>query len=250
MATRLSRPEDRSGVRTLDDLLALNGAEFIRVVYLTLLQRDPDPGGFVAYLDKLSSGAAKVQIISEIRDSAEGHMRAVEVPGLDQASLPAPGGSTGVVDASELNGLLALRGTKFVQHAYALLLGRAADPTGLASYCACLERGISESQILAEIALSEEYRRRNRPVQGIEPIVRRYRHLRNPVARSAVRLARRLQAAAVNLAWPEARDGSQQRASADAELVPASGSARRANLARDWLLTLPTLEQRNSRRKT
>lgn len=54
--------------------------------------------------------------------------------------------------------LLALDGLDFIEAAYALALGRAADPSGLRNYLQHLQNGVSKEHILNELQNSEEGR--------------------------------------------------------------------------------------------
>jgi hypothetical protein len=57
--------------KTWDHLLVTHGRTFISCAYQTLLGRDPDPEGLRFYLGQLRSGASKVQILAQLRHSAE-----------------------------------------------------------------------------------------------------------------------------------------------------------------------------------
>lgn len=182
-------PTSPAGPLRLQDLLALDGAEFVRAAYRAVLQRDPDPQGFVSSLDRLALGTDRLQWLRELRASPEGQLRQALIDGLDEPGATPSGG------ADALQALLRRDGADFVQHAYALLLGRPADGAGLAHYNARLTAGVSREQIVAEIGASDEFARRNRPVPGLAPLLKRHRRRQHPVARAAVGLARRLRAA-------------------------------------------------------
>jgi glycosyltransferase involved in cell wall biosynthesis len=66
----------------LDDLLHLNGIQFVEGAYRTLLLRQPDESGMRFYLTRLLSGTPKIQILSEIFSSEEARDLAVTLPGL------------------------------------------------------------------------------------------------------------------------------------------------------------------------
>ncbi|WP_052628074.1 FkbM family methyltransferase [Sphingobium sp. YBL2] len=69
------------------DLLARDGAEFIRSAYKTVLEREPDSEGARHYLSRLRSGWPKLSVLMEMRDSGEGRRVAAVLPGLDAAIL-------------------------------------------------------------------------------------------------------------------------------------------------------------------
>lgn len=67
----------------LGDFLRFDDADFIDVVYQKLLKRPADASGSSGYLNDLRSGAlSKVEILGDIRFSAEGRRQAVPVAGL------------------------------------------------------------------------------------------------------------------------------------------------------------------------
>ena len=247
MATRTAPDEKKPGVaKSLDDLLSRDGPAFVRAAYRTLLRREPDLGGFVAYLDKLKGGMTKRDLIDELCASAEGRRCGARIPGLDTttgAAAPNPIAATGSIEE-----LLSLSGAPFVSRAYLHLLGRAADTAGMAHYSTQLARGAAKTQILAEIALSEEYLRRNRPVKGLDPIVQRHLRLQHPVLKAARRLLGLVRAMQVGRTAPTAVVAPVQAEPAPAPaLAPerdAVAQALPANPSRTWLLTLPTLQQR------
>lgn len=59
-------------IRSVNELLALDGEAFVYASYVTILKRLPDPGGLVNYLKELQSGIGKVEIIARLRNSNEG----------------------------------------------------------------------------------------------------------------------------------------------------------------------------------
>jgi SAM-dependent methyltransferase len=70
--------------QTLDALTAFRDATFVKVAYRTMLGREADPDGFDHYVRQLRSGALdKVEILGELRYSAEGQAHPVDIPGLD-----------------------------------------------------------------------------------------------------------------------------------------------------------------------
>ncbi len=72
----------------LDDLLAFNDETFVRNAYRAILKREPDDAGFAKYLESLRDGRhSKVDILSSMRFSPEGHLRDVKVNGLKRSPL-------------------------------------------------------------------------------------------------------------------------------------------------------------------
>jgi SAM-dependent methyltransferase len=67
-------------------LLRLDGVVFIEAMYRALLGRKPDPSGMKIYLQTLSSGTSKAQIIQCVRESPEGIAYNSELIGLPPRS--------------------------------------------------------------------------------------------------------------------------------------------------------------------
>lgn len=85
---------DNGGFRTLTydipvtsvpQLLALHDRNFIHQAYWSVLGRAADPSGETYYLARLRSGAHKLQILKQLRRSAEGRAFVPGVAGLDRA---------------------------------------------------------------------------------------------------------------------------------------------------------------------
>jgi hypothetical protein len=71
----------------------------------------------------------------------------------------------------DLPALLALEGREFVEHAYATLLQRPADDSGLAFYAAELERGGAKAEVLRALSDSPEGRARAVRLDGLAELV-------------------------------------------------------------------------------
>jgi FMN phosphatase YigB (HAD superfamily) len=81
----MSLCQDQNVPMTLIDLISFEDQEFIYSAYLALLGRTPDPDGFGYYLARLRAGASKIEILAQIRLSAEGQKYPVNISGLDKA---------------------------------------------------------------------------------------------------------------------------------------------------------------------
>lgn len=88
-------PSDAKSL-TLEELLALDGADFVEHAYATLLLRPADKSGRDGYVTSLASGTRKYQVLQALSTSAEGRERGVVLAGLDdlvareKAVAPAP----------------------------------------------------------------------------------------------------------------------------------------------------------------
>ena len=72
-------------VSTLEQLLALNGRQFVDYAYTTLLGRTADPEGQRYYLSRLSCGYSKMQIVAQLHLSQEGKKCGNYLSGLEPA---------------------------------------------------------------------------------------------------------------------------------------------------------------------
>jgi hypothetical protein len=76
------KPARRRSV-PINDLLRLDGADFVRNAYVAILAREADRGGLANYLRKLDGGrAAKIEVLRSLVGSKEGRRRGTRVPGL------------------------------------------------------------------------------------------------------------------------------------------------------------------------
>lgn len=117
--------------------------ETVRGIYQELLGRGPDPIGLQHYVGKLEQGVSRKRIAREIGRSGEA------VAYRAQRAVTA-GGVRSVAD------LLKLDGEPFVHAAYKVLLGRDADPTGLAHHLALLEDGEDRAAVILGLHRSAE----------------------------------------------------------------------------------------------
>jgi SAM-dependent methyltransferase len=70
----------------LAEFLAFHDEDFVYNAYRGILRREPDAGGFAAFLESLREGRmSKVEVLGRMRFSAEGRVAAVEVRGLPLA---------------------------------------------------------------------------------------------------------------------------------------------------------------------
>ena len=152
---------------TLEDLLALNGGQFIRCAYQTLLGRKPDNEGLEYYLRMLDAGRPKIDILVDLLESDEAKERPVRFESLDavirgqgsQISVLADAGQEvrhSEPDVPKLEDLLAFNGEPFIRCAYQILLGREPDQEGFGYYLRLLDEGRPKIEILRELCHSDE----------------------------------------------------------------------------------------------
>ena len=186
----------RNGVSTitseLEDVLALDGAEFLGRAYIEILGRPIDPDGFRHYEAKLRSGANKRAILTELADSAEG--RAYKASEPRDISTRADSdwvrslrerlcqtGSDPNLIATDIEGLLALDDLEFVICSYWTLLGREPDSPGLEHYLRRLRAGAAKLRLVFELVASPEGRQAGTTLPGLRAAVRSHRLATIPV---------------------------------------------------------------------
>lgn len=69
---------------SLPRLMIYDNLDFVRGAYATILGRAPDSEGEAYYLERLRSGHSKLEILWQLRKSAEGRRRNSKIPGLDR----------------------------------------------------------------------------------------------------------------------------------------------------------------------
>lgn len=158
---------------SLAELLLEEDDEFVEAAYLALLKRRPDATGGRAYLQALRNGTSKLQILRELSISDDCKLEGGEIPGLAEAMArerigvvpTAPAQTSQITRADQL---LAISGDEsFIEFAYWILLLRAPDPDGMASYHARLQAGASKVQVLYEIFTSSECRAAGVELDGL-----------------------------------------------------------------------------------
>ena len=162
-------PQTRA--QSVNDLLALDGAEFVRGAYRAILGRDADPVGLRDYAGRLAAGTAKRQLLADLRSDPEGQAFASALPGLDELVRQVQAG--GGVPAS-LEELLGLQGGQFVRAAYTVLFRREADPQGLARYVDLLRSGFSGLYVLKALYEAPEAREKAAKVPGLTGALKSY----------------------------------------------------------------------------
>ena len=155
------------------ELLLEENDEFVEAAYLALLKRRPDATGGRAYLQALHNGTSKLQILHELSISEDCKLDGGEIPGLGEALAQERNGlaNSAPAEASQITNadqLLTIDGDKnFIGLAYWILLRRAPDPAGMASYHAKLQAGTSRVQFLYEIFTSPEGRLAGVKIEGL-----------------------------------------------------------------------------------
>ncbi len=153
---------------SLSDLLALEGAEFVRQAYRCVLGREADPSGLSGYLQRLEAGTSRSQLVADLRCDPEGKAFDSKMPGLDDwVKL--------VQHKSTVADVLTWQGPMFLVAAYVALFEREPDPDGLARYMGLLKAGASRTFVLMELANSPEAREKASAIRGLENAIAVYK---------------------------------------------------------------------------
>jgi len=156
-------------------------AAFLHRLFQDVLGRDIDAGSLAAYESALASGYSRTQMLGDLYGSTEYTNRQIEpairlyyaalarlpdYAGLQNWSNNLHAGALTLVQAADqfagsqefLNKYGSLDNTGYVQQLYRNVLGREADPSGLADWVGQLDRGASRGQILVGFSESDEFK--------------------------------------------------------------------------------------------
>jgi hypothetical protein len=170
--TRLERPD------WFDD----EGESFVRSAYQHLLDRPADSSGLSSYAARLRAGMSKAELVAELQNSPEGRMVArrrngrgrslgADVAPVDYRAAETRGPTATSDTVRDVAKLLGFDGDDFVREAYRAILGRDADPNGLAYYGRRLANGDAKQQILVDLRCDPEGQARMLPVEGLDALV-------------------------------------------------------------------------------
>ena len=76
--------EGERRVKSIDEMLELDGPEFVSAAYQTMLHRQADTEGYHHYIAKLKSGTSKLEILRNLRRSDEGRYLDLNIQGLEK----------------------------------------------------------------------------------------------------------------------------------------------------------------------
>lgn len=121
----------------LGRVLALPDGDFLRAAYRIVLGREPDDAGTIHHGMKLAKGRSRSRVLADLMQSQEALQRT---------------NGTDLADLSD---------DEFVDAAYLRWLGRPADPEGRQNYIAHLGAGMTREQLMHELRISVEGRKRH-----------------------------------------------------------------------------------------
>jgi hypothetical protein len=160
--------------QSVDDLLGLDGVEFVRAAYRSVLGREADPAGLHDYATRLGAGAPKRQLIADLRCDPEGESFNAPLAGLDELVRQVQATAAGGGAPQSLDDLLVLQGEQFVHAAYMVLFKREPDPQGLARYTELLRSGLSTMYVLKALSEAPEAREKSVRLDGLSGALKSY----------------------------------------------------------------------------
>jgi FkbM family methyltransferase len=167
---------------SLSELLSLDGKDFVRSAYATMLGREADPEGEAYYVGRREADIPKLQILYEMRKSPEAKLLLDPLPGLDEAfgklrrswwfrgrksaAEAIEARVTAESDQAHVQQFMQYYDEEFVRIVYRYYLAREPDQAGLDYYVNLIRRGASRQQIFIDIAKSREALLRGRKAIG------------------------------------------------------------------------------------
>jgi hypothetical protein len=153
-------------------------AAFVSALYQAVLGRQVDPAGLSAWVDRLNAGMSRMQLVTLLWNSAEHRARQVvedyqtflhRNPGPSEVAQWVGTFMAGASEDQVANAFLHSQeylwsqaaNSSFVQKLFHDILGRPADPVGLASWTAALDQGIVGRSQLADLVLHSNERNLN-----------------------------------------------------------------------------------------
>ncbi len=162
----------------LQEILTLSHQEFISRVYELALGRSPDEGGEKHYLARLLAGVPKIQIATELLNSAEAirHQSLSSTHSIDTLSSPNAFFDIENLLALTYSQLISLNGSEFVLATYLNLLGRIPDVRGLDTYLSRINGGEPKISILIAVSKSAEFGQRQEYLRTLHTTLTNRKH--------------------------------------------------------------------------
>jgi len=129
----------------------------------------------------------RVRAGQQLRRAARGDALTQEADG-EETVISTKSGMLSNAKAIDLRSLLTLEGRAFVEHAYATLLCRPVDDSGLLAYLEHLALGLHKVELLAALASSPEGRLRDVKLPGLDRMVTQLRKSRMPLYKRMFRV--------------------------------------------------------------
>jgi hypothetical protein len=139
-------------VHSAADLLSLDGDEFIRRAYLSLLGREPDAAGMQAYVERLARGTTKTKIIADITADPEGQAYGAQLPGLAEVIWQVRVRSGDF--EGDLSEIMDLPDASFLQAAWRMVSTREFRKVDESLFRRYLAVGMSRIYVLKQVCLA------------------------------------------------------------------------------------------------
>ncbi|MED5619505.1 FkbM family methyltransferase [Ideonella sp. BN130291] len=151
--------------RQMDDLVAGLQTQLVSAERSLRQARDEAVRHEAVVLARLEASRQRLPLTSK---RADGHIRTP-----DERADMLPAAHSADTPASSLEALLALHDERFVRAAYATVLGRQADASGLSNFLTQVRAGVSKEIVVAQLAMSSEGRSRGVSLPGLAELLRR-----------------------------------------------------------------------------
>ncbi len=142
--------------KELDRILALDDKEFIKAAYNDILLRDADVNGIENFSNEIKNGISRLKILFRVMISEEAMEKRVCIKDFNIGTI-------------DINEILQYDGDRFIEAMYLAILGRSSDESGRNNNRRKLaDWYISKAEILCDLAYSEEGKKRNVAVVGLD----------------------------------------------------------------------------------
>ena len=157
-------------------LLELDGEEFVRSAYMSVLNRAVDEEGLKYCTEMLNRNSSKIEILSWLRNSEEGKSVAAPIGGLPSRRHLRWQRFCRIVDRlmfanpksqCHVDELLSYENKRFLEAAYGAILRRPIDTNGRMHYSNLLQKGSSKIELVIQLRYSEEGRRAKVRIYGL-----------------------------------------------------------------------------------
>ena len=157
----------------MNKLLSLDAESFVREAYQIILLRKFDETGCQNHVAALNRGVTKERLLFELRISEEGMKKGVRLKDFD-------------IHAIELDRLILLEGSNFLDAAYIAILGRTPDPEGKKTILQGLSsKSLNKLEVIYALRSSEEGKKHGINVLGLSSAYRRWK-IRNGILKLPV----------------------------------------------------------------
>jgi hypothetical protein len=165
-------PVNTSPAASLQDMVRMNGSEFVAQGFVSITGRLPEEDAGRHYVTRLNGGADKLEVLLEIIEANRGSPGTPGLRTLEEAIRSMRGGLYPV--AMNIGELLALDDFAFIDCAYKTLLRRAPDAVGFANNLRLIRSGTAKMRVVSQMCFSTEGRTRSFSLPGLKRAILQY----------------------------------------------------------------------------